>query len=166
MSTFTRPSIPHPHAPHPHQGRESIFDARVQREEHGLGGLGYAHYARAAQECTEAIDRSVGFLDRLSCLGTGRLMGKCGCAVDNVAEDMSVYYTRTSYRYCAVDEDIGSTTCSFTSPALFTGVKPNLLVPCIDETNTRRCMFSYERTKQNSINASLRTRSSRRYTNY
>lgn len=60
MATFTRPSIPHPHAPHPHQGRESIFDARVQREELGVGGLGYAHYARASQECTEAIDRSVG----------------------------------------------------------------------------------------------------------
>lgn len=62
MSTFTRPSIPHPHAPHPYQGRESIFDARVQREELGAGGLGYAHYARASQECTEAIDRSVGLL--------------------------------------------------------------------------------------------------------
>jgi len=73
MSTFTRPSIPHPHAPHPHQGRESIFDARVHREELGTGGPGYAHYAQAAQECTEAIDRSVGLL---SCLGTGRLTGK------------------------------------------------------------------------------------------
>ena len=62
MSTHTRPSIPHPHAPHPHQGRESIFDARVQREEFGAGGTGYTYYARAAQECTEAIDRSVSHL--------------------------------------------------------------------------------------------------------
>ena len=68
MSTFTRPSIPHPHAPYPSQGRESIFDARVQREELGLG---YAHYARASQECTEAIDRSVGSFGCLSCLGAG-----------------------------------------------------------------------------------------------
>src|SRR5258706_12591756 len=90
-------------------------------------------------------------------------MGKCGCAVAYVAEDMSVYYTRASKRYCAVDEDIGSTTCSFTSPVLFTGVKPNLLVPCI---HTRRCMSSYEKTKQNSISASLRTQLNRRYTSY
>ena len=93
-------------------------------------------------------------------------MRKCGCAMDYVAEDMPVYYTRTGKRYCAVDEDIGSTTCSFASPQLFTGVRPNLLVPCINDTHTRRRMSSYEKTKQNSINASSRTRLSRRYTSY
>jgi hypothetical protein len=59
MSMSTRPSIPHPHAPHPRQGRESIFDAPVLREEPGAGGSGYVYYAQAAQKCTEEIDRSV-----------------------------------------------------------------------------------------------------------
>jgi hypothetical protein len=82
MSTFTRPSIPHPHAPHPHQGRESIFDARVQREDLGASGTGYAHYARAAQECTEAIDRSVSPRLTAVMFRYGQLMGKCEWAVD------------------------------------------------------------------------------------
>lgn len=81
MSTFTRPSIPHPHAPHPHHGRESIFDARVQREELGAGGTGYAHYAWAAQECTEAIDRSVSRLLIAFMVDYRTIDGQCERAV-------------------------------------------------------------------------------------